>query len=387
MDRYAISRSLHRYLASDLGSSGRTGSSRSSDNRASGRGRCARRVEDHQHVAKLRHRSLLHANSGDAARDRRRDLDDGLIRLDLNHRLIELECIARLNQPAPYLGLLHAFAQVGQFKFLHSALLRLHYTLDSINHAHRTGHVIILVPWCRVGRVVASDALHRLEQRVEAVIVNDRGDLGSYTTCARGFVDDHGAPGLFDGCDKRRFVEGPDGAQVDDFDAHIRHLLRGGEGNRHHRAVSKHTDTAALLYRLRLAQGKRVVFLRRLLAKGAVEFDMFQEQDGIGIGDGGGEQALGVVGIGGDDDLEAGRLHKDAFEAIGVQFGRAHAATEGGAHDQRTGEGSRTAEAHARRLCDELAHAQEEEARELDFSDRAQSIYGHAYRAANDARF
>ncbi len=69
-----------------------------------------------------------------------------------------------------------------------------------------------------------------------------------------------------------------------------------------------------------------------------------------------------------------------------MQFGRAHAAAIGGAHDQRTCIDAGAAEADARRLAGELVHAYKQEAAELYFSDGAQSIDGHTNRCADNRR-
>ena len=134
------------------------------------------------------------------------------------------------------------------------------------------------------------------------------------------------------------------------------------------------------------AQRQGVVFFRCLLTEGAVELDVLQEEHRIWIGNRRGQQALGIVGIGGNHNLETRRLHKDAFKAVRVQFRCAHTTAIRGAHDHRTCASSRTAEAHTRGLGNELIHADKEKTRELDLGDWAQAIHRHTHGTANNGR-
>src|SRR6266568_2779127 len=94
----------------------------------------------------------------------------------------------------------------------------------------------------------------------------------------------------------------------------------------------------------------------RILTKGPIQFYILKEEHGIGIGDSGSEQALGIIGIRWNDNFEAGGLHKNAFQAVRMQFGCAHTTTIRSTYNQGASVHSNTAGAYASSLSDELAH-------------------------------
>src|SRR5712692_113647 len=70
-----------------------------------------------------------------------------------------------------------------------------------------------------------------------------------------------------------------------------------------------------------------------------------------------------------------------------MQLGCTHTAAVGCANHQRAGVGSRAAKTDARRLRDQLVHADKEEACKLYLGNWPQTVDSHAHRAADNARF
>src|SRR5579859_1877027 len=147
----------------------------------------------------------------------------------------------------------------GNVLWLHSLTQRSHYLC-------RGWYVIVFLSRHGEGRVVACDASDRLEQRIEAALVDYGGDFRADATRAWGFMHDDDTARLFDRGGDSVFIERPDGAQVDDFDAGAHFLLRlfrGFQRDIDHRAIGEDAHVAAFLHGVRLAQRNRVALLRR----------------------------------------------------------------------------------------------------------------------------
>lgn len=172
------------------------------------------------------------------------------------------------------------------------------------------GHLLELLG---VGRrdLGAGDTLGGRVKVVEGVLHGECEDLGADAESRVSRLDDHQTVGLLDGLDNGLEVEGLDGAQVEDLglDAVVLlEVLGGDEGLAH---AARHGDDGQVLagaLDLGLAEGDDEVALLGGLAHGeglAVHELVLEDDGGVGVADGGLEQALCVLGAPGAHDLEA----------------------------------------------------------------------------------
>jgi hypothetical protein len=112
-----------------------------------------------------------------------------------------------------------------------------------------------------------------------------------------------------------------------------------------------------------------------------------EEDDRIVVLDGGGQQALGVIGVGRNDDLQARDVGEQAFRRLAVGLAAEDAAAVGAADRDRRGELTARAVAHLGRFGDDLVIGRIDVVGELDLDDGAQAVGAHADGGGDDAAF
>src|SRR5258708_7332168 len=163
---------------------------------------------------------------------------------------------------------------------------RFHRLTQCRHHLRYRRQIVVLLSRHGIRSIVASDTPHGFQEGIEAVFVDDGCHFSTDAARPGGFVYDDGAARFLDGRDDRLFVKRPDGTQVDDFDAgahFLLRLLRGFEGQWYHSTVGEETYVCALLYDSGFAKWDAIIFLRRLLAERAIELDVFEEKDRVGV--------------------------------------------------------------------------------------------------------
>jgi hypothetical protein len=123
--------------------------------------------------------------------------------------------------------------------------------------------------------------------------------------------------------------------------------------------------------------------LLNLLPHGA-ETGRLQEHHRVRVADGGDEQALGVVGGGGDHHLQAAHVGEQRLHALGVVLRGADAPAVRGAQHHGHGQRAAAAVAQARRVVGQLVEGGVGETAELDLYHRLQAPDGHADGRAHD---
>src|SRR3954451_21439079 len=158
-----------------------------------------------------------------------------------------------------------------------------------------------------------------------AVFFDQRRDLCARRARLVGLVDDDDLRALAHRSEDRLLVERAQRAQVEHLDR--RAVEVGGRLERgvHHRAVGDHGQVGALA---RGARGERclVEALGHLALDAAIEVLVLHEQHRVGVAHGGDQQALGVLGRGGGDDLDAGRVQEPRLGVLRVERAAAEAA-------------------------------------------------------------
>ncbi|MNQ82788.1 hypothetical protein D3C85_978490 [compost metagenome] len=117
---------------------------------------------------------------------------------------------------------------------------------------------------------------------------------------------------------------------------------------------------------------------------GAIDAIRFEEHHGIRIANGREQQAICPPRAGGDDHPQARNMGKQRLHTLAVVLRRMNPSTVGGAVDDGAGEPAAGAVSHSCRLADDLLHAGEDEALELEFGNGFEPLGRHADRHPGD---
>ena len=125
-------------------------------------------------------------------------------------------------------------------------------------------------------------------------------------------IDAHAATRLLDTFQDRIPVDGRKRPEVDDlaFDAIPGEIAGRVHGAMDHHAVGHDRAVAAVAHHVRFRKRDGIGFLRHV-GLGGVEILVLAEDHRIVVADRLDEQSLGVVGIGGTDDLEPGNMGEE----------------------------------------------------------------------------
>ncbi|MNK72771.1 hypothetical protein D3C87_922550 [compost metagenome] len=235
---------------------------------------------------------------------------------------------------------------------------------------------------------------------IEATLLNERAQLAAEARGFRRLVHDDAAAGLLDRGFDGLNVQRHQGAQVDDLGVHAR-VLGAGQSDPYHGAVGQDGHIRTFAHDASLADRQGVFFGRdlgqllglprrnRLLVpavEGAVvEALGLEEDDRIIVLDGGDQQALGVIGVGRNDNLQTRNVGEQGFWRLAVRLAAEDAAAIGAADRDRRGELTARAVAHLGRFRDDLVIGRINIVGELDLDDRAQAIGAHADGGGDDA--
>ena len=161
------------------------------------------------------------------------------------------------------------------------------------------------------------------------------------------------------------------------MDAFLGQLFGGLKTHLHHAAVGDDGAISTFALHVGYAQGNGVLLFRDH-ALGTVQGLLLKEHDGVVVPDGGFQQALGVVGGGGNDHLQAGEVSQTCLEALGVLGGGTGACTGSGAHDHRHLHLAAEHEAHLGRFVDQLVKADAHEVGEHQLHNGTHARHGGA---------
>ena len=174
----------------------------------------------------------------------------------------------------------------------------------------------------------AVEATHGRVEVVETAIHHLGGYFRADAAGGEGFVDYQQAAGAMDRFEYRFYVERRGGARVDDFE---RNAFEGQgfgdiECDRYHRGQRHDGEVFTLTADGGLAEGDGVVILGDFAA-GVEQGLVFEKEHRIVALQSGLEQPLGVVGIGGQHDPEAGQVGENRVVVARVVGGRRAADT------------------------------------------------------------
>ena len=200
-------------------------------------------------------------------------------------------------------------------------------------------------------------------------------------------MEDDGPAGPFHGGDDRCRVHRREGPQVDDLDAEPLRLdhVRGLAGHGDHGAPGDDGHVVPLPDGPGLAERHFERLLGDVLLFGPVEPGGLEEDDGIVAPQGGGEQALGVVGVRRDDDGQARDLAEEGLRALGVVLEGPDASAVRSPDDKGHGEAAPGPVPEAGDVGDDLVEGRVDEAHELDLDYGPEAKGGHADGDANAA--
>lgn len=160
------------------------------------------------------------------------------------------------------------------------------------------------------GHLGTGDSLGRAVKVVKGILHGQGKDLSTNTEGRVARLDDKQAVGLLDGLDNGLEIQGLDGTQVDDLGLNtvvLLQVLGGDEGLADASGHGNNGEVLAGTLNLGLSEGDDEVVLLGSLGHGealAVHELVLEDDDGVGIADGGLEQTLGIFGTPGGDDLE-----------------------------------------------------------------------------------
>ena len=151
---------------------------------------------------------------------------------------------------------------------------------------------------------------------VEAALADLRHDFACDAGEGPALVDDDDAAGLLHALDDAVDVEGADRAHVEHVgvDALLLQLVGGLKAEVHRAAEGDEGHGVTLAAEVGLAEGD-VVLLGGHVGLVAEHALALEEEDGVELAQGGLEEALGVVGVAGDGDLDAGDVAVEALDA------------------------------------------------------------------------
>ena len=220
---------------------------------------------------------------------------------------------------------------------------------------------------------------------MERVACHQSGDIRGDRAARRRFVDDDEPTGVLEALVDGLVIERREGARVDEIggDAVGRECIERLLGERHHTADRDHRDMLALAHERRFAERDRVVALRdRAFAR--VERLVLEEHHRVVVADRREHQALGIVGVGGHDHLEARHGGDQRVHRLAVLRAHVHASAGGGADDDGAGGLAAEHVAELRGLVEDLIEAHTEEIREHELGHRTHAGERRAIGGADD---
>ncbi len=214
-----------------------------------------------------------------------------------------------------------------------------------------------------------------------------RGDLRAHAHKYRRLVDDHRAPCLAHRGSQRVHIQRREAAQVDHFerDTLARRGFGGGQRCLHRRPVGHDRRVAALARDPCPIQQQRRQRQIQLLACPIARLRL-QEDHRVGVGDGGGQQPVGVPRRRGGDDLQPGGVCVVRLRAFGVLLDGADVAAVGDADHQLRVDGAERARVVLGDVAGDLLERRVREGVELHLGHWAKPLHRQAERRGGDGR-
>lgn len=232
------------------------------------------------------------------------------------------------------------------------------------------------------GDISASDTDSGGVEVVEGSRLVDGGkDLSADAVLGPALLNGHEEVGLDDGLDDSVAVKGTDATQVDDLSANalLGELVGSLKSKLNRARDGDDGQIGTLTLNLGLAEGGNVVLAHGLVAHvelSTVHELVLEENDGVGVADGGLHHTLGVLSTVRHEDLETGHGAVPGAEALGVLGTDTGSSTVGSTEDNRhvagTGSHVKLLGGRVNNLIDGL-HGKVE-GHELD--DRAKTLVG-----------
>ena len=295
--------------------------------------------------------ALLHEDLDDRAGGRGRHLGVDLVGRDLDDRLVGLDPVADLLRPAADRAFRDADAHLGhdhvyEASDCHSA--RSSFRSRTQYAARRSIACTTSSTWGMnafssggengTGRVRRRHPHHRRVEILEALLADRRRDLGAEAGRARVLVQHEQLAGARDGGEHRLAIPRDDRAQVDHLDRRAvlgRHGGRGLVGRVDHRAPRHDRQVGAGAVHAGLAERRRVVGVGHLALDAAVQVLVLEVEHRVRVADRLDQEALGVLGRGRADQLQAGDVRERALGVLRVERAAGEAAAGGAADDER----------------------------------------------------
>ena len=329
------------------------------------------------------------------------DVDRRLVRHHGGEDHVLLHGIADLDVPFDEFGLGDALADIGELDG-EGAHHQPSITRFSAPPMRAWTRKIVPLLGVRIGRVPAAHPQNRGFEVIEAGIGDNRNELGAEARGQRRLVDDDAAAGLLHRGGDQVEVERHQRAKVEDLRVDADRLCRRF-GDMHHRPIGDHGDGRALAAHDALAERDGIAALRHLaervlrprrdrlvvvaVERPVIEALRLEEDHRVVVLDRRDQQALGIVGIGGDDGLQTGDMGEQRFGRLRMRLAAEDAAAGGHPHDERAGEVAGGPVTQSRSLRDDLVVGGIDVVGELDLDHRPQAVGGHADRRADDAAF
>lgn len=178
-----------------------------------------------------------------------------------------------------------------------------------------------------------------------------------------------------------------DAAQVEHLGRHAvgGQGIGGGQGGADGGSVGHDGDVRALAGHAQPAQRDRSRVLRQV-PLGGVQRLVLDEDDGVGVVDGGAQKAVGVGGVARADDAQARNVGEPRLQALRVLRPGADARAVGRAQDHRHRTLAAEHEPRLGRLVDDGVHGDAAEVHEHDLDDRLEAADGGADGGTDDGR-
>src|SRR6267378_338540 len=245
---------------------------------------------------------------------------------------------------------------------------------------------VVVFQRVRERRIPAGDAGDGGLRVAEAALLDERADLRRKATSSRRLLHDGAAAGLADAARDGLDVQRPERSEVDELRVELRSLLHRLQRLVEHGAPGDHRHAPTFAGDLRLADGDGVLAFRHFPFRRPVDALRLHEDDRVVLADGRDQKALRVEGIGRAHDLEPRRVDEERLRRLRVVVAALDPASHRRADHHRRAVLAPAAVPQLGELVHDLIERREDEVRELDLRDRAQSVHRHPDRRTDDSR-
>ena len=243
--------------------------------------------------------ALAAEQARDAAAPGGRHLDDGLVGLERDERLIDDHAVALVDVPRHDFGFFEPFAEIRQYELAHGTFPLSGELTDFAGRSHDAGDrgdITLLEPRKRHDRIVARDSGDRRQQGGQPALGQERGDLGAEAAGACRLVHEDAAPGPRHRGQHGLLVVRFEGREIDDLRVDpLRSELVGSRERLFHRgAPADQGNVAALPQHEGDIERQRLAVILDLSLRCAVDARRFQKHHRVRIADRGEQEPIGA---------------------------------------------------------------------------------------------